>query len=32
LLDGHDADARERSLLHAELLQAGSPADAMAEV
>ena len=29
LLDGNDADARERSLLHAELLQAGSSAHAM---
>src|SRR5260370_952932 len=32
LLDGNDADAGERSLLHAELLQAGSSAHAMAEV
>src|SRR5947207_2272897 len=32
LLHGNDADARERSLLHAELLQAGSSAHTMAEV
>ena len=32
LLDGDDPDARERSLLHAELLQAGPSAHTMAEV
>jgi hypothetical protein len=32
LLDGNDPDASERSLPHVELRQAGTSADAMAEV